>query len=50
MPAYAIAISYWIKFSLSNSLGELSFLQPLGHAELDLPDAPEKAAPQEEIN
>ncbi|KAK4493179.1 hypothetical protein RD792_017963 [Penstemon davidsonii] len=36
---------YDIQLTVGDSVMENSFLQPLGHIELDLPDAPEKAAP-----
>ncbi|KAI3460965.1 hypothetical protein Pfo_017628 [Paulownia fortunei] len=35
---------YDIQLTVGDSVMENSFLQPLGHIELDLPDAPEKAA------
>ncbi|KAL3517710.1 hypothetical protein ACH5RR_020299 [Cinchona calisaya] len=35
---------YDIQLTVGDSVMENSFLQPLGHLELDLPDAPEKAA------
>ncbi|KAG8370816.1 hypothetical protein BUALT_Bualt13G0022800 [Buddleja alternifolia] len=35
---------YEIQLTVGDSVMENSFLQPLGHIELDLPDAPEKAA------
>ncbi|KAL0459389.1 UNVERIFIED_CONTAM: Dolichyl-diphosphooligosaccharide--protein glycosyltransferase subunit [Sesamum latifolium] len=41
---YYLSGSYEIQLTVGDSVMENSFLQPLGHIELDLPDAPEKAA------
>ncbi|KAK6141654.1 hypothetical protein DH2020_024596 [Rehmannia glutinosa] len=41
---YYLSGKYDIQLTVGDSVMENSFLQPLGHIELDLPDAPEKAA------
>ncbi|XP_011080069.1 dolichyl-diphosphooligosaccharide--protein glycosyltransferase subunit 2 [Sesamum indicum] len=41
---YYLSGRYEIQLTVGDSVMENSFLQPLGHIELDLPDAPEKAA------
>ncbi|KAL0435585.1 UNVERIFIED_CONTAM: Dolichyl-diphosphooligosaccharide--protein glycosyltransferase subunit [Sesamum radiatum] len=41
---YYLSGRYEIQLTVGDSVMENSFLQPLGHIELDLPDAPENAA------